>query len=97
VTPEGTRRMHTPDLGGRITPQVFPAVAAYLAVARRHGLDPCQMAIAFTLTRPFRTIPIIGATSLDQLATNIGAASVTLSPEVMADIAETHRAYPAPY
>ena len=97
VTPEGTRRMHTPDLGGRITPQVFPAVAAYLAIARRHGLDPCQMAIAFTQTRPFRTIPIIGATSLDQLATNIGAASVTLSPEVMDEIAQTHRAYPAPY
>ena len=97
VTPEGTRRMHTPDLGGRITPQVFPAVAAYLAIARRHGLDPCQMAIAFTMTRPFRTIPIIGATSLDQLGTNIGAASITLSPEVMAEIAETHRAYPAPY
>jgi aryl-alcohol dehydrogenase-like predicted oxidoreductase len=97
VTPGGTRRMHTPDLGGRITPHVFPAVAAYLGIATRHRLDPCQMAIAFTLTRPFRTIPIIGATSLDQLRTNIDAASVTLSAEVMAEIAETHRAYPAPY
>jgi len=97
VTPEGTRRSHTPDLGGRITPHVFPAVAAYLGIATRHRLDPCQMAIAFTLTRPFRTIPIIGATSLDQLRTNIDAASVTLSAEVMAEIAETHRAYPAPY
>jgi aryl-alcohol dehydrogenase-like predicted oxidoreductase len=97
VTPDGTRRVHTPDLGGRITPQVFPAVAAYLGIAARHGLDPCQMAIAFCLTRPFRTIPIIGATSLAQLATNIGAASVTLSEEVMEEIAETHQAYPAPY
>lgn len=97
VTPDGTRRVHTPDLGGRITPQVFPAVAAYLGIAARHGLDPCQMAIAFCLTRPFRTIPIIGATSLAQLATNIGAASVTLSDEVREEIAETHRAYPVPY
>jgi aryl-alcohol dehydrogenase-like predicted oxidoreductase len=97
VVPEGTRRMRTPDLGGRITAQVFPAVAAYLGIAARHGLDPCQMAIAFCLTRPFRTIPIIGATTLDQLRTNIGAAAVTLSPEVMAEIAETHRAFPAPY
>ncbi len=97
VTPEDTRRMHTPDLGGRITPQVFPAVAAYLGIAARHGLDPCQMAVAFCLSRPFRTIPIIGATSLAQLKTNIGAAGVTLSPEVLADIAETHRAFPAPY
>jgi aryl-alcohol dehydrogenase-like predicted oxidoreductase len=97
VTPEGTRRMHTPDLGGRITPQVFPAVAAYLGIAARHGLDPCQMAIAFCRSRPFKTIPIIGATTLDQLRTNIGAASITLGQEVLADIAETHRAHPAPY
>jgi aryl-alcohol dehydrogenase-like predicted oxidoreductase len=97
VTPEGTRRMHTPDLGGRITPQVFPAVAAYLGIATRHGLDPCQMAIAFCRSRPFQTIPIIGATSLAQLQTNIGAAEVTLSSEVLAEIAETHRAFPAPY
>ena len=76
---------------------MFPAVAAYLGIAARHGLDPCQMAIAFCRSRPFRTIPIIGATTLDQLATNIGAADVTLSPEVLAEIAETHRAYPAPY
>ena len=97
VTPDRTRRFHTPNLGGRITPQVFPAVAAYLGVAQRHGLDPCQMAIAFTMTRPFRTIPIIGATTLEQLRTNIGAASVTLSEDVMADIAKTHRDHPAPY
>jgi aryl-alcohol dehydrogenase-like predicted oxidoreductase len=97
VTPEGTRRVHTADLGGRITPRVFPAVAAYMGVAARHGLDPCQMAIAFCMSRPFRTIPIIGATTLDQLRTNIGAASVTLSREVLEDIAETHRAFPAPY
>ena len=97
VTPPNTRRFHTPSLGGRITAQVFPAVAAYLGIAQRHGLDPCQMAIAFTMTRPFRTFPIIGATTLDQLRTNIGAAGVTLSAEVLAEIAETHRAFPAPY
>jgi aryl-alcohol dehydrogenase-like predicted oxidoreductase len=97
VTPEGTRRSFTPDLGGRITPQVFPAVAAYLGVAARHGLDPCQMAIAFCLARPFPCIPIVGATSLDQLATNLGAAGLRLSEEVAGEIAATHRAYPAPY
>lgn len=97
VIPEGSRRSLNPDLSGRVTAQVFPAVAAYLGVAARHGLDPCQMAIAFCRTRPFTTIPIIGATTLEQLRTNIGAAEVTLSSEVLEDIAETHRAYPAPY
>ncbi len=97
VTPERTRRSFTPDLGGRMTTQVFPAVAAYLGIAARHGLDPCQMAIAFCRSRPFTTIPILGATTMDQLTTNMGAAELTLSAEVLADIAETHRAYPAPY
>jgi aryl-alcohol dehydrogenase-like predicted oxidoreductase len=97
VIPEGSRRSLNPDLSGRVTPQVFPAVAAYLGIAARHGLDPCQMAIAFCRTRPFTTIPIIGATTLAQLRTNIGAAGLILSPEVLADIAETHRAFPAPY
>ncbi|MGQ0565536.1 MAG: aldo/keto reductase [Gemmobacter sp.] len=97
VTPPKTRRFHTPDLGGRITPQVFPAVAAYHEVAQRHGLDPCAMAIAFCRTRPFATIPIIGATTLEQLEVNIGAADLVLSAQVMADIAAVHRAHPAPY
>ena len=97
VIPDGSRRSLNPDLSGRVTPQVFPAVAAYLGVAARHGLDPCQMAIAFCRTRPFTTIPIIGATTLGQLRTNIGAAGLVLAPDVLADIAETHRSYPAPY
>ncbi|GGE06202.1 Predicted oxidoreductase [Gemmobacter megaterium] len=97
VTPDKTRRVATPDLGGRITPQVFPAVAAYLGVAADHGLDPCQMALAFVRSRPVPTIPIIGATTLEQLRTNLGAAGLTLSDEVLADIAATRRQHPMPY
>lgn len=97
VTPEGTRRERNPNLGGRITPYVFEAVAAYLGLAARHGLDPCQMALAFCRTRPFPVIPIIGATTLDQLRSNIGAAALSLSPEVLAGIDAIHHAYPAPY
>lgn len=97
VIPEGTRRSINPSLSGRVTPQVFPAIAAYLGIAARHGLHPCQMAIAFCLTRPFPCVPIIGATSMAQLATDIGAADVTLSPEVLAEIDAAHRAHPQPY
>lgn len=97
LTPPGSRRSITPDLGGRVTPRAFAAVAAYHAVARRHGLDPCQMAIAFLRTRPFPVVPIIGATSLAQLATDLGAAGLELGPEVLADIDATHRAHPMPF
>lgn len=97
VIPDGTRRVNTPDLGGRVTPYVFEAVAAYLGIAARHGLDPNQMALAFVKGRPFPVIPILGASSLDQLRVNLGAAELVLSDEVMAEIAATHRAFPQPY
>lgn len=97
VTPEGSRRSLNHNLSGRITPRVFPAVAAYLGVAARHGLDPCQMAIAWCRTRPFPCVPIIGATSLAQLQTALGAAEITLSPEVLAEIEAVHREWPMPY
>lgn len=97
VIPEGSRRARVPELGGRVTPRVFPAVAACLGIAARHGLDPCQMAIAFCRSRPFSTIPIIGATTLAQLETNIGAAGLHLSPEVLEEIAISHRSHPMPF
>jgi aryl-alcohol dehydrogenase-like predicted oxidoreductase len=97
VVPEGSRRSINPDLSGRITPQVFPAVAAYLGIAARHGLDPVQMAIAFCRSRPFPCIPIIGATTTEQLARALGAAEISLSPEVMAEIDFAHRSHPMPY
>ncbi len=97
VTPDLTRRSRTPDLGGRITAQVFSAVSAYLGIANRHGLDPCQMALAFCRTSPFVNIPIIGATTMEQLRSNIAATDLVLSPEVMQEIDETHRDHPAPF
>ena len=97
TTPAGSRRTLNADLSGRATPAAHAAVDAYLAIAAKHGLDPAQMAIAFCRTRPYPNIPIIGATSLAQLETNIGAAEITLSPEALADIAATWRAHPMPY
>ena len=97
VIPDGTRRVNTPDLGGRMTPFVFEAVAAYLGIAARHGLDPNQMALAFTAARPFPVIPIIGASSLDQLRINLWAVDLTLTDEVLDEIDAAHRAYPYPF
>jgi aryl-alcohol dehydrogenase-like predicted oxidoreductase len=97
AVPEGSRLSRTPGLSGRITDRVFPAVAAYHAVAERHGLDPVQMAIAFTRTRPFPVIPILGATSTGQLALALGAAELRLPDEVLAEIAAVHRSHPMPY
>ncbi|MCY1382043.1 Protein tas [compost metagenome] len=54
------------------------------------------MAIAFSLTRPFMTSVIIGATSVEQLKIDIAASEVKLSDEVLADIEKVYRNYPRP-
>ncbi|MEZ5792027.1 MAG: aldo/keto reductase [Nitratireductor sp.] len=67
-----------------------------MTLSRKHSLNLAQMAIAFCLTRPFMTAAIIRATGMERLKTNIDAAELELSPEVLADIGEVHRQYPVP-
>ncbi|WP_374308706.1 aldo/keto reductase [Methylocella sp.] len=63
-------------------PGVEEAIDAYLALAREHGLDPAQMALAFVTSRPFVTSNIIGATTMAQLATDVASLDVTISPQL---------------
>ncbi|RYG58849.1 MAG: aldo/keto reductase [Alphaproteobacteria bacterium] len=81
----------------RLTTQAQKAADAYVDLAKKHGLDPAQMAIAWTLTQPFVTSTIIGATTVEQLKTNIAAKDVVLSREVMQGIHEIRQLYPMPY
>lgn len=97
AVPEGSRMSLVPELGGRRTPRVFPAVDAYLDIARRHGLNPVQMALAWCGTRPFVASTILGATRLDQLDHALGAVDLTLSDAVLDEIDTAHRAHPMPY
>jgi aryl-alcohol dehydrogenase-like predicted oxidoreductase len=95
--PAGSRMSLTPDLGGRKSDRAFAAVAAYHDVAERHGLDPVVMALAWVRQRPVPTIPILGATNLDQLEVALSAVELTLDPAVLDDIARVHKAHPLPY
>lgn len=81
----------------RDTHDANEAVKAYIDVARKHGLDVCQMAIRFCDTQRFVTSTIIGATNMDQLKTDIAAFDLELSPDVLADIDDVYRKYPIPY
>jgi aryl-alcohol dehydrogenase-like predicted oxidoreductase len=72
------------------------AIPAYVALAKRRGLDPAQMAIAFAASQPFMTSVIIGATTMEQLKTDIAAVDLRLSAEVFADIEQIHLDYPNP-
>lgn len=96
-----------PQASGRITrfpgfgqrygkPNVAPAVAEYVALARRHGLTPAQMAHAFVASRWFVGATIVGATTLPQLAENIDACALQLPDEVLQRIDAIHLRYPNP-
>ena len=95
--PAGSRRSINADLGGRINTNLWPALDGYLAIAKRHGLNPCQMALAWAATRPFMTSQIIGATTITQLQTALESTAIKLSDAVMRDIQNNYRRYPMPY
>lgn len=97
VTPEGSRRSLSENLGGRISPRVWEAVSAYMAIARDHDLDPCQMALAWCRTRPFMCSAIFGATTIAQLEIALGSVDLNLSDDVLAQINAVHKAHPMPY
>lgn len=97
AVPEGSRMDINGTLGGRKTERVFPAVDAYLAIARKHGLDPVHMALAWCRTRPFMASAIFGATDVDQLARVLGSVDVVLGQEVLDEINIAHKAHPMPY
>ena len=67
-----------------------------MQLARDHGLEPTQMALAFVLTRPFLTSVIIGASSTAQLTANIGSLQVQLSVELLQQIEKLHTEQPNP-
>ncbi|PHX38440.1 aldo/keto reductase [Pseudomonas sp. NZIPFR-PS5] len=77
-------------------PQSEAACARYVALAREHGLDPAQMALAFVTSRSFVTSNIIGATTLEQLESNLASAELVLSDEVLAGIEAIHKDQPNP-
>lgn len=96
--PAGARCTLFKDYKRYFKPEAVAATEAYVNLARDHGLDPAQMALAYVNTRPFVTANIIGATTLDQLKTNIASTEVTLSAEVLEGIEAIHQqyTYPAP-
>jgi aryl-alcohol dehydrogenase-like predicted oxidoreductase len=77
-------------------PESESACARYVALAREHGLVPAQMALAFVTSQPFVTSNIIGATSLEQLDSNLASVELKLSAEVLAGIEAIHHEQPNP-
>lgn len=78
--------------------QTEAAVAEYVQLAKKHALDPAQMALAFVRQQPFVSSTLLGATTLEQLKSNIESRNLVLDEEVLKAIEEIHGrfTYPAP-
>jgi len=66
----------------------FDAADALAEVAAKAGLTLIHMALAFTLAHPAVTAPIIGPRTREHLDSQLGAADVTLSTDVLDAIDE---------
>ena len=88
-----------PAFGQRYTKSnVIPAVTAYAALAKQHGLTPTQLALGFVRSRWFVSSTIIGASSLAQLQETLPATRTPISAELLGEIDAIHLRYtnPAP-
>jgi aryl-alcohol dehydrogenase-like predicted oxidoreductase len=72
------------------------ASARYVAIAQAFDLHPAQLALAFVNSRAFVTSNIIGATSLEQLAIDIGSVDIDLPEEALKAIEAVHLEQPDP-
>jgi aryl-alcohol dehydrogenase-like predicted oxidoreductase len=73
-TPENQRKLEAADALGKLADEA--------------GMSLVHMAIAFTLQHPAVTAPIIGPRTMEQLESQLGAADLTLPPDVLDRIDE---------
>ena len=95
--PEGTRLSLETRGEHRACPQTDATIEAYIALAKEHNLDVCQMALAFVNQQPFMTSNLIGATTMEQLKSNIASIDIGLSKDVMDGIKAIRKQYPMPF
>ena len=77
-------------------PNTTRAVDAYFEIAKKNNISFAQMSLKFCEIQPFVTSVIIGATTMDQLKTNIESVNINLSAEIINEINEIQKVYPNP-
>ena len=77
-------------------PNAEKAVEAYYQIAKKNNIDMAQMSLKFCEIQPFVTSVIIGATTMEQLKTDIESVNVKLTDEIIKEINEVQKIYPNP-
>ena len=80
--PENSRLKLFPMFKRYLTDKAEAATTDYAALAKARGISLSQLAIAFTVQQPFVTSSIIGATTQEQLASNIAAAELHIDDDL---------------
>jgi len=78
------------------TPNLKNAVEEYYKISKKYNLNMSQMSLKFCEIQPFMTSVIIGATTMEQLKTNIESVNVNLSDDVIKEINKVQTIYPSP-
>ena len=95
--PKGSRIELHKDFWTRYNkPNTDKAIDAYYEIAKKYNLDLAQMSLKFLEIQPFVTSVIIGATTMDQLKTNIESVNINLNNEIIEKINEVQKVYPNP-
>lgn len=94
--PAGSRMSMQASLHGRNNDVSQLAVKAYHDLAAENGIAFDQMSLAFCLGRSFMTSVIIGATTMEQLKSNLGSANLELEEPVLDGIAKIYKMFPMP-
>ncbi|MGW1806608.1 aldo/keto reductase [Streptomyces sp. NPDC002078] len=69
-------------------PAARARIQAYEDLVDKHGLEPGEVALAWLLTRPGVTGPIVGPRTAEQLESAIRASELELTEELLADLDE---------
>ena len=95
--PKGSRMERDFDFWTRYRkPNVNKVVEEYFKISKKYDLDISQMSIKFCEVQDFMTSVIIGATTMEQLKTDIESVKVKLDENVIKEINEIQKIYPNP-
>ena len=95
--PKNSRMERDGDFWTRYAkPNTDKAIDAYYEIAKKNKLDLTQMSLKFLEIQPFVTSVIIGATTMEQLKTNIESVNINLSEDIINEINEVQKTYPNP-
>ena len=81
--PEDSRGSIDKRLSGYLTEKNFKLIDEMEKIGQQHGKTIAHVALAWLLTNPLITAPIVGARNAEQLKESIGAAGFRLSEEEM--------------